>query len=67
MLDLRSFGKCSSRENTEITVIYERGGCPLTTMKGENCERRGRKAESTRDRGKEEEGSRYRTYGLCSH
>ncbi|KYN20257.1 hypothetical protein ALC57_07161, partial [Trachymyrmex cornetzi] len=36
-----------------------------TTIEGENCERRGRKAESIR--GKEGEGSRYRTYGLRSH
>ncbi|KYM81156.1 hypothetical protein ALC53_08499 [Atta colombica] len=36
-----------------------------TTIEGENCERRGRKAESIR--GKEGEGSRYRTYRLCSH
>lgn len=60
----------AARENTEITVIYGRGGRPRATMEGENRKGKGRKAESRRDReggGEEGEGSRYRMYGLRSH
>jgi hypothetical protein len=69
---LRNAPICDRSKNAtlgypEISVTCERDRRQRATMEGENQEGRGWKTESTRDRGKEEQGSRYRTYGLRSH